>query len=118
VEHSTGENPIEIEIDSVINPAGFARRHGQIYSRWQPSRMVTLISEVEGDILAVDDSVIRKLPSYKSSRLKAVGVRQKVTDGLGSAAGTVFLSHPSQAQVDADTEIIRQIESRVYTLKP
>lgn len=117
VEMATGENPMDIEIDAILDPASFERRKGKIYTQWQPARVVMLISQRAGTVVEADEVLLRGLKSFRMMRLKPQGYQLEPTRDLATAAGAVFLSHPDPRVVEADTQAVRQFEDRVYKLK-
>ncbi len=116
VEASTGENPIDTHIASIRSPRAFLLRAGRNYARKKPARIVTLWSEVEGEIAHLQNiKALRSLPSYLDHRIKNRGRLVRTVD-LATASGNVYLCHESQAQIDEDTLKIRKMN--FFVLKP
>ncbi len=116
VEASTGRNPISVHIESIHSPHIFSFRAGRMYTRYKAARIVTLASNVEGEIVRNKNiELLKGLASYRSHRIKSSGPIVRTVD-LATAPGNVYLCHENQEQIEADTQKIR--EMNFFVVRP
>lgn len=102
---------VTVTVDAYLDPPSVARRAADPSPLRERARVVTLISQHEGTIVAVRHDELAKLPSYAGAvAMLSPGDRIARTFDLFTSPGTVYLVHPDEAQLRADYERLRDLE--------
>jgi D-alanine-D-alanine ligase-like ATP-grasp enzyme len=106
-----GWSPALVAAEGMARPELFRKRLTQVAPKYNPGRLVRLISTQAGKIAYVKNlDIVQSLLSYKSHDLKGVGDEIEFTKNVMTCPGKIFLSHPNPQQIEDDMEIIRSLD--------
>ncbi len=102
---------VTVTVDAYLDPASVARRAASPAPLREHARVVTLISQHEGRIVAVRHDELERLPSYAGAvAMLGPGDRIARTFDLFTSPGTVYLVHPDEARLREDYTRLRELE--------
>jgi biotin carboxylase len=102
---------VTVTVDAYLDSASVARRAANPPPLREHARVVTLISQHEGRIVAVRHDELERLPSYAGAvAMLAPGDRIARTFDLFTSPGTVYLVHADEARLREDYARLRELE--------
>jgi biotin carboxylase len=102
---------VTVTVDAYLDPSSVPRRAANPPALRERARVVTLISNAEGTIVAVRHDELEAIPSYAGAvAMLGPGDRIARTYDLFTSPGTVYLVHPDEARLQEDYERLRYLE--------
>lgn len=112
---SVGFNQIDLTLDAYLHPELFFHAATLPYQRLEHFNQVLLFASEPGCIKNSEEFIkaVSALPSYSDVRLK-VSTNQRVlrTVDLITTLGNVYLTHPSEQQIEADYREVNRLSKR------
>ncbi|MEU7885525.1 ATP-grasp domain-containing protein [Microbispora bryophytorum] len=117
-----GTNQADLTALAYLRPREFAETYGgRVYTKRQEAFVHNTATTREGDVAAVDETVVEKISSLPTVHLVSVklapGRRMRPTVDLLSSPLRIFMTGPDLAALRADHEAIQTLKDRVYVLR-
>lgn len=114
-----GQNQADLIALTYVRPEEFKARYaGGVYRQRQPAVVYNTPTTLDGTVDSIDEAVVAKISALDSVHLLSVkikpGGRIRPTVDLLTSPLRVFMTAPTQEQIMADYEAIRELKDKVY----